>query len=158
MQPRSSNASDHVHARGRRAGGMATAAGFTLVELLVVIGIIAILVGILLPALRRARQQAQAVQCLSNIRQLSAATLMFAQEHKFWMPGNGGGGIMIVDIETSKPVGAAMADNDPRWHGVEIGDWIAWQRRGKDPVQNQTNTCPPLNITYSGLAPYLGIK
>jgi prepilin-type N-terminal cleavage/methylation domain-containing protein len=60
--------------------------GFTLVELLVVIGIIALLVSILLPALNRARQSAQVVACLSNIRQLATATAGYIAENKQTLP------------------------------------------------------------------------
>ena len=56
--------------------------GFTLVELLIVIGIIAALIAILLPALNRARESARRIQCLSNVRQLSMGWLMYAQEQK----------------------------------------------------------------------------
>jgi len=66
-------------AAGRRAG-------FTLVELLVVIGIIAILVSILLPALGKARNQANSVKCATNLRQLYMACQMFAAEHKDHLP------------------------------------------------------------------------
>lgn len=62
--------------------GTSRQSGFTLVELLVVIGIIALLVAMLLPALNRARQQANAVQCASNLRQLFNASIMFARDHK----------------------------------------------------------------------------
>lgn len=79
--------------RGRN--GTSRADGFTLVELLVVIGIIAVLIAILMPALSSARQEAQAVQCSSNLRQLGMAIEMYAQEAKgysitSWMGPNGG--------------------------------------------------------------------
>ena len=72
--------------RGTRAGARSGRQGFTLVELLVVIGIIALLISILMPALGKARAAANKTRCLSNLHQIGIFLQQYQTQYKGVVP------------------------------------------------------------------------
>ena len=97
--------------------------GFTLVELLVVIGIIALLISILLPSLAKARAAAQAVQCASNMRQLGVAFYGYAQDNRDYLPCAFGWNSVYVYSEwfmsLSAKGGWINGSADGQWNGMD---------------------------------------
>jgi prepilin-type N-terminal cleavage/methylation domain-containing protein/prepilin-type processing-associated H-X9-DG protein len=88
--------------------------GFTLVELLVVIGIIALLIAILLPVLGKARRQAQLVKCSSNMRQIYLAMQQYAVENRGVLPIPG-------------PVKGTLGVSDDQMIQQDAVGWYNWQ-------------------------------
>ncbi|MBU6402635.1 MAG: type II secretion system GspH family protein, partial [Verrucomicrobia bacterium] len=98
---------------GSRGLGGVGRIGFTVVELLVVIGMIAMLAGLLLPALVRAKEEGRAGLCLGNVKQFGYAWHLYAQDHDDQAPPNFGGGFGFP--EGPSWVYGLMQETRPNW-------------------------------------------
>ncbi len=133
---------------GRRSGRRA----FTLVELLVVIGIIALLVGILLPVLGSARRAAMTVKCLSNLRQCGQALWLYAD--------NNNGALVPVRAGGSPPQGSNTPGTDTTQavhydlYGFVYGATAAEQ--ASDPAHYNTSAAWWMNFLAKYLSSYRG--
>ncbi len=104
--------------------------GFTLIELLVVLAILALLIGILLPALGKARGAARAGVCLSNQRQIGTAMVFYANEFDGWVPREAG---QVPDMSWAQATRPYLDERAS--HTVPINDWYRKAEYFHDPAR-----------------------
>jgi len=140
--------------------------GFTLIELLVVIAIIAILAAILFPVFARARENARRASCLSNLKQLGLATMMYGQDYDELLPVGATQGNPLPNVTLALepyvknrqlfycpsisglvPYDASLAPTDANWATGNIG-YYYWSMYGIHPHTGPfISVHPPRQLT-----------
>jgi prepilin-type N-terminal cleavage/methylation domain-containing protein len=126
-----------------------TPSAFTLIELLVVISIIALLVALLLPALRQARDAARAIECASNVRQINTGFFLYTEDNNGILPPwftNYGQKLIAWYI----PPGNSL--NQDNYRTVP-----AYLRPGYTSITPWIMTCPDLDSATANASPYHGM-
>lgn len=136
--------------------------GFTLVELLVVIGIISLLTGILLPSLSTAKELARQSVCMVHLRGASKGMMLYATEHAMWLPGPNTSGAELSKSSSTTPVGSG--DTDPSepianvdWASPALGNSLGLPRDKQERLTAIFNTelrCPSNDEFYDYQFPW----
>ena len=133
-------------------------AGFTLVELLVVITIIGMIIGMLLPAVNSAREASRGMQCRNNLKQLALATLGYEQIHETLPPACTPSG--TVPSKTANVAPMTPTNQRENWiiHVLPMLDQSTLYEEIAAYMKNNTNGIGEINSTLTGITPMAEIR
>jgi prepilin-type N-terminal cleavage/methylation domain-containing protein/prepilin-type processing-associated H-X9-DG protein len=138
--------SDAANGRARLKSLSARPAGFTLVELLVVIGIIALLISILLPSLASARRSANSVKCLASLKEIGNAFSMYAMENKGYFPA--ARDKMYQFTSTGRPAERRWTDLLAKYFNKQGANFQSNEEMTKIRLSSVLWGCPEWSKTY----------